>query len=70
MAHLDDHFKGEHSREDVIEITQDLDDGKSRDTESQFFCGRMPSFLSWSQLEIKAAFDKSLEEVWYDPSNW
>lgn len=24
VTHLDDHFKGEHSREDIIEITQDL----------------------------------------------
>lgn len=24
VTHLDDHFKGEHSREDIIKITQDL----------------------------------------------
>lgn len=30
VTHLDDHFKGEHSSEDIIKIAQDLENTKSR----------------------------------------
>lgn len=32
MTHLDDHFEGEHSGEDIIKITQDLGGKKKKNT--------------------------------------
>lgn len=54
-THLDDHFKGEHSGEDVIEITQDLG-GEEEEVEIQSHScsvGECPCFCLGAKLRLQ-----------------
>lgn len=67
MTHLDDHFEGEHSGEDVIKITQDLG-GKKKNAwcESKTFSCRCVSQTHAVSQTKRLQFDKSLERIYLE----